>query len=275
MCGLYGVSASGFYAWCKREESARSKSDRVLLSKVRRVHACSHGTCGSPRVHEALRQAGEVVGKRRVERVMRENGVRGCSADMYRRVPGLTRFFSAASNGAVGLEVTAPDEVWVTDLTYLKVQGQWRYLATVMDRYSRRILSWSLGPSKSSHLTRCALRKAIATRRPESGTLVHSDRGVEFVSGAYKRCLSHHGLTQSVNRPRRMTDNAHMESWYKTMKTEMYRRHTFNSDGALRKSIAAYIDFYNSERLHSSLGYRTPIQCEREHATNHRVSTFS
>ena len=224
MCELHEVSASGFYAWRSRPKSLRAKQDERLVGQIRAAYTASRETYGSPRVHQALQQRGETIGRRRVERLMRENGIQACSATMYRRLPGLSRFFTSVGNRVQELQVTRPDQVW--------------------------------------ELVRRALRHALRRRRPQAGTIFHTDRGVENLADVIKRALQRAALVQSMNRPRRMNDNAHMESWFKSMKSDMYHRETFTSDGRLREALRSYVEFYNRVRLHSSLGYRSPVEFE-------------
>lgn len=264
MCRLFGVSPSGFYAWKGRLPSPRDQDDAQWLKQIGTVFVDSRKTYGSPRVHVALVRRGASIGRRRVERLMRNHGIQACSHTLYRRLPGLGRFFASGDNNARKLNITRLNQLWVGDVTYLKAGGEWRYLATVMDRHSRRILGWAYGKEKTTALTARALRRALQTRRPDPDTLFHSDRGVEYLASSYRQLLSKHCIRQSVNRPRRMNDNAHMESWNKSMKSDMYHRRDFPNDRVLICQIKSYVDFYNHQRLHSALGYRSPSEFESQ-----------
>lgn len=262
MCALYGVSRSGYHAWKGRPASPRSIEDARLLENIQTVFEESEQTYGSPRIHAALIRQGEDVGRRRIERIMREKGIRACSATVSRRSRDMRRFFGRVESQVHELVVTAVDQIWVSDVTYLKVDGERRYLATVMDRHSRRILGWAYSAMRTAALTARAFRNALRVRQPNGVTYLHSDSGTEYLAESYRRRVMAEGFTQSVNRRSRMNDNAHMESWFKTMKSDMYHRYSFTSDGQLLAAMRGYIEFYNYYRLHSSLGYRTPMEVE-------------
>jgi len=267
MCALYGVTRAGFYAWHARLPSERSQQDTQLLEQVRVAHERSRGFYGSPRVTGQLRLDGITVGRRRVARLMRLAGLQGRSARLYRHSKVLQRaFFASVPYRQDTTQTQASDQVWVGDVTYLKVAGQWRYMAAVMDRHSRRIVGWSLGHRRDAALTARALRQAARKRNSGPGVLFHSDRGIEYAAFEFRDQLARLGMLQSMNRPGKMNDNAHMESFFHSMKTEELYGKTFSDDQELRQTLSSYIAFYNQQRLHSSLRYLPPAAFEVQQA---------
>jgi len=263
MCKLYDVSKSGYYAWCNRPVSDRALVDAELLVEIRRIFDDSGQTYGSPRIYHALKREGFYVGEHRVTRIMRENGIQAISKALYNQYKSAkTAFFGTAENQIKDITPTGVDQIWLTDITYLKVNGEYKYLATVLDAYSRTLIAWSIGEHKTAKLTRRVLKRALRLRDPLTMPIVHSDRGSEFLGSDFSDFLKKQGITQSVNRPKSMNDNARMESWFKSMKSDMYHRKTFMSKTTLYKAVQSYIEFYNTERLHSSLGYVTPQEFE-------------
>ena len=260
-----GVSRSGYYAWCKREESQQSRSNRDLLKKVRQIHRANLGVYGSPRVHQALRREGISVGRKRVERLMREASLIGRAGRVYRRIPGIERFYER--HRTIRLNQPAPtglNQQWVADLTYIRVGNEWRYLAAVLDVYSRKVIGWSLGSRKTADLTLRALRHALRVRTPRPGLIFHTDRGVEYGAYLIQNELGRHGIQPSMNRPNQCTDNAHMESFFHSLKAEAIHGVSFKSEQELRVVLSSYINqFYNQKRLHSGIGYRAPAEYER------------
>ncbi len=265
MCALYGVTRGGFYAWQRRQPSERAQQDELLVERVREVHARSRGYYGSPRVTGQLRRDGLPVGRRRVARLMRCAQLQGRSARLYRRAKVTQRaFFASVPNHQRQVVIEAPNQVWVGDVTYLKVAGQWRYLAVVMDRHSRRIVGWSLSARRDAALTSEALQHAARNRQPEPGLVFHSDRGIEYAAFEYRERLARLGILQSMNRPGKMNDNAHMESFFHSMKAEELYGKTFYDDEQLRQALRSYIAFYNQQRLHSALRYLPPAVFEHQ-----------
>jgi transposase InsO family protein len=266
LCRRYKVSRSGFYAWLAQDGNQRRRNDEALGEQIERIHRDSGERYGSPRVHEVLRKEGIRCSNKRVARLMRERGLRARVSRLYRRGSGVVRRFFAKT-GNLRLEDPLPtrlDQIWVGDLTYLRLGKRWRYLATVMDLFSRRIVGWTLSRNRTTKVTLRALKRAIAARSPRPGLLFHSDRGIEYSAYAYQDVLKVHGIVPSMNRPRHCQDNAHMESFFHSLKAELTHHKSYASDAELNASVARYIDrFYNDKRIHSSLGYHSPVEFER------------
>lgn len=264
LCRRYQVSRSGFYAWLGRDGSKRLRNDAALGARIERIHRDSGGRYGSPRVHEVLRREGLRCSNKRVARLMRERGLRARVSRMYRNSSGVHKFFLKTGNLRLDEPLpTRTDQIWVGDLTYLRLGKRWRYLATVMDLFSRRIVGWTLARNRTTEVTLRALKRAIAARSPKPGLLFHSDRGIEYSAYGYQDYLKANGMVPSMNRPRHCQDNAHMESFFHSLKAELTHHRSYESDVELNASVAGYIErFYNEKRIHSSLGYHSPVEFE-------------
>jgi len=265
MCDWLKVSRSGYYAWLKREASQRSRDDIKLSAVITQIHHESRGIYGSPRVHEALKQRGIYVGKKRVERIMQAADLQGRVVQVTRRQPGLRRFRERGENLRLDQpQPTQANRVWVSDITYIKVRETYKFLIVIMDLYSRRILSWSVTDSRTTAKTTNVLKRAIKERQPDQGLIFHTDRGIEFTGKVFRQELRKHGIKESVNRLGYCTDNGHMESYFHTLKAELIRGRKFNSMAELRYALNSYINhFYNKKRLHSGIGYCSPIEYEK------------
>lgn len=267
LCRTYKVTRSGYYGWRKRLQSPRKTQNQQLSARIVAIYDASYGIYGSPRIHLALKAEGVRVGRKRVAGLMRGMELKGRCGRIYRsqRRVSVNRFFNGIPNRSLEKVATGPDQVWLGDITYLKAGGQWRYLAVVMDKYSRRILSWTLSARKDSWLTLRALNRAVAGRRPASGLIFHSDRGIEYGAFVMRRRLAQLGIVQSMNRPAaKMIDNALMESFFHSMKAEGVHGRTFPDQQRLHQHVTRYIPFYNSQRMHSALGYVSPIVFEQQ-----------
>jgi transposase InsO family protein len=240
------------------------REDERLLDVIKRVHLESRGVYGSPRIHKELKKQGWQVNIKRVERLMRVYGIQGRVIKVTRRQPGLHRFCKRGKNLRIAQpEPTAIDKVWTADITYLKLGNQWAYLSVVMDLYSRRIIGWSLGKRRTVDLTLTALNYALRRRKIKPGLIFHTDRGIEYTAYRFREVLKEKGILASVNRPGYCQDNAHMESFFHTLKAELVRGRHFQCVNHLRKQLNSYINqFYNHKRLHSGIGYNCPAKYE-------------
>ena len=263
MCRLYAVTRAGYYAWRSRECSERARQNERLAEKIRVVHRQSRGTYGSPRVHRVLERQGCRVSENRVARLMRAHGIKARVAMIRYTNPSMQRYYGSVRNEQLDVDLKAPNQVWVGDITYLKVGGIYRYLAVVMDKYSRRILGWAYGKNKDVKLTLRALDRAVRYRKPSRGLIFHTDRGIEYAAGAFKQRLVELGITQSMNRPGKVTDNAYIESFFHSMKSDIVHGLTFTEDHEIESAVRHYVPFYNGTRLHSSLNYVPPATYER------------
>ena len=263
LCALYGVSRAGYYAWQCREESAHSEQDRELSQAIRRIFEASAGTYGSPRVQQELLAEGQKGSRRRVERLMRSAGLRGRVVRVYRSNPRLHRLYGQHPNRLWERQVKRPNGIWVGDVTYLRVVKHWCYLALVMDRFSRRVVGWSLKRVRGTQLTRAAFDQAYRRRRPRK-LIFHSDRGIEYAAPAFRDRLKALGVRQSMTRGGTPGDNAHAESFFHSLKADVVHGVEFASDESLRSCVRRYVHYYNHQRLHSSLGYRSPVEYERQ-----------
>jgi transposase InsO family protein len=265
MCEAYGVTTSGFYAWRGRQDSPRKCENRRLADKIRKIHQQSHGIYGSPRITAMLRRQGLTISENRVARIMQTYGIVGRIHTRKPRAPcGFDAVMRTSNKRLIAPPPTGVNQVWAGDVTYIRFQKRWWYLAVVMDIYSRKVIGWALDAHRRQDLTTHALRKALQYRQPAPTLLFHSDRGVEYAGGDYRQLLTEHQIEPSMNRPGHCTDNAHMESFFHSLKGEWIRENEYATVELLRQAIRDYIvNFYNRTRLHSSLNYCSPDEFER------------
>ena len=269
MCAWLGVSRAGFYAGQHRQPSARARATQQLRVAIRVEHKASKQRYGAPKIHAELRAQGIPCGRHRVARLMREDDLRGRCPRRF-RVPTtqsghrepvaanvLARRFRPADN-------RERDRVWVADITYLSTHEGWLYLAVVLDLASRRVIGWSTAAHLEHSLALQALEQALALRQPAPGLVHHSDRGVQYASAAYQAVLDRHGIIGSMSRVGNCWDNAVVESFFATLKTELVHGTRWPTRAAARRDLTEFIDrWYNHQRRHTALGYRSPVEYER------------
>jgi transposase InsO family protein len=265
LCEQLDVSRSGYYAWAQRAESARSRSDRELSLEVAAVHQESRGRYGSPRVHAELRARGRHVARKRVARLMRQQGLAARRRRRFVRTTDSAHRQPVADNLlARHFSPGQPNCSWATDITYVATRQGWLYLAVVLDLFSRQVVGWAMGQSIDTQLVLGALDMALKSRKPPRGLLHHSDRGSQYASADYQRALEQRGIRCSMSRKGNCWDNAVVESFFSSLKMELVHEADFATREQASSALFEYIEvFYNRKRRHSSLGYLSPVEYER------------
>jgi putative transposase len=269
LCHALGVSTSGYFAGRRRGPSQRARANEALLVHLRAIRVETHETYGSPRMHVELVERGQPCSVNRVARLMRLYHLAARHKRPYHpktTCPDSTRPV-VPNRLAQDFTTEAPNRKWLGDITYIPTSQGWLYLAAVLDLYSRRIVGWALAQTMTTDLVQAALEMALGRRLPAAGLLHHTDRGSQYTSIAYQDVLTAHGLVASLSGTGYCYDNAPMESFFATLKTELISRATYATRAAARQAIVAYIEgFYNATRRHSALGYRSPLDFERAKA---------
>jgi putative transposase len=272
MCEALEVSESGYYAWAARPDSPAGQWRAELVAAVEQIHADVKGRYGSPRMTAELKARGYECSENTVAELMREHGIRAKAPRRFVRTTDADHLPPAAANVLDrGFEPGGPNEKWCADITYIATREGWLYLAVVEDLFSRMIVGWSMGESMESRLVVDALEMAIRRRRPGAGLLAHSDRGSQYASEHYQRVLAAEGITCSMSGVGQCWDNAPVESFFGRMKCEVESARMFATRGQARAELFEYLEvFHNRVRLHSSLGFLSPVEFERAHDQTHR-----
>ena len=264
MCRVLEVSASGYYAWLNRPESSRVRENRRLVVEIKVIHKENRGVYGSPRIQAELKEREIHVSENRVARLMRDNGIAAKQKKKYKTTTDSNHGHLAAPN-ILGrdFEADGPDQKWLADITYIPTREGWLYLAAVLDLYSKLIVGWSMSSRMTKKLVLDALNMAVDRRRPGPGLIHHSDQGRQYASKAYRKKLKSHRMICSMRRKGDCWDNAPMESWFHSLKTELVAHKDYLSRTQAKADIFEYIEvFYNRSRKHSALGYMNPAQYE-------------
>lgn len=267
-CAVLAISRSAFYHWANAVPTPRAREDTVLGARIGSIHAASRETYGAPRVHRQLLREGISCGKKRVARLMAMHGLSGRCRRRQKRTTIADPEARTTPPDLLQRDFQPKDReanrVWVGDITYLRTWEGWCYLATVMDLASRRVVGFAMADQMRASLVCDALRMATTARRPPSGLIFHSDRGSQYTSREFTALLNASGMQQSLGRPRQCWDNAVAESFFGTLKAELIYRQPWPTRTAARRAVFEFIEvFYNRQRLHSSLGYRSPAEYER------------
>lgn len=265
MCRRLDVSRSAYYAWERKPVSNKMQEDQRLLEKIEESHKASRQTYGSPRIADDLKDQGEIVGRHRIARIMRENGIIGMPKKKFRKTTDSNHTYPVAPNLLEReFDVECPDEAWVGDITYIWTSRGWVYLAVILDLCSRRVVGWSLDDNMRTELVLRALAMAKGHREVLPGLIFHSDQGSQYASDAYQRALGASGMVSSMSRRGDCWDNAVAESFFATCKRELIDRYFWINKKSVRMAVHEYIEvFYNRKRKHSTNGNLSPVDFER------------
>ena len=264
MCNVLSVSRSSYYAWLKRPESSRKRENRKLAAKIKVIHGQNRKVYGSPRIHKELKDQGVSCGQNRVARVMKQEGIRSIVPRKFKATTDSKHNLPVAPNLLKqDFDVKEPNKVWLADITYIFTAEGWLYLASIMDLGSRRIKGWSMNNRINKELTLDALKMAICNNPETKGIIHHSDRGSQYASHEYQKLLKDNALICSMSRKGNCWDNAPMESFFHTIKTEWVYGFKYKTRQEAKVSLFDYIEiFYNRQRRHSGIQYMTPCQYE-------------
>lgn len=268
MCQKLRVSRSGFYKWRQRKRRAVKNDASLLATHIKAVHAASRGVYGSPRIHRALRQQGIRINRKRVERIMREYGLQGRTSRKFVKTTVCDGAREPSPNILQRKFTTErPNQVWVTDITFIQTTDGWLYLAAVIDLFSGRVVGHALADHMRTELVLDALHAAISVRRIAPGLIHHADRGSQYTSHAYQAVLTAHQMISSMSRKAQCWDNSPAESFFGRLKEELIYARTWWSADHVRRAIDDYINvFYNTKRIRKKLGYRSPAEYELDYA---------
>lgn len=264
MCRVLSVSRSGYYEWKQRKPSPRALADAALAKEIKGIYEDHHGRIGAPRITEELRTRGKRVGRHRVARLMRQEALRAKAAKKFKATTNSNHNLPVAPNLlAQNFEADAPDQKYVSDITYIWTDEGWLYLAVVMDLYSRLVVGWAMAERMNAKLVCDALQMALWRRKRPRGVIVHSDRGSQYCGNDYQKLLRKNGLICSMSKKGDCYDNAAMESWNHSFKVEAIHGERFSTRAEAKAHVFEYIDvYYNRKRRHSKLGYLSPVEFE-------------